>query len=594
MTKKCIGEFFMNFNPGIDALLHYDLTEVIEDMMDYVDLIDDNFQSKPFNFIMKYWQFQGVTLKEALFTDLMDWLCCLAMSDGFVAPQEVLFINRHLRQRLSVNDIIDLSRVRINEDYFNRLPLSFILLFEDDMIMNSLGVAEYNNVEKLYMLFMIIGVQFIYCDNDVDFNELAILRGYTEGLSRRIRNFDLKTEQLFALERLAEELGEEYSNKDPFSQEAFDDYYDKLSELEGLEEFEEEVSLNNSSSSVGVNPWNTPNTNVQTNPWQSGETKTNNPWQSDETKVNSPWDLEINPNEYYNFTGEFENHLDDFRDILTRENHLILENVHLTPNQYRSILNKIKSTSDSLLEKSINDNNIDFTSLTILEKVLLFTKSFVNVDYKAGGADLGNYAFNKINLDDRLDTANQITTLIHELSHHLLAEIFEQATMILFNTDKTDAIESFVGFSLMCSDPSILLNEYCAHTVQGRFTPHGYQNYGSFENILQRFDPQTDREIVSVCMMVGNTFCKDLLDIIEPFIDYNLREEIKQQFKKDIPFRPDYRGISLEIRDTLDVNQLLNFINSILLMGFNEALENPEMLLNFRKQFKLHNNKSRF
>ena len=64
---------------------------------------------------------------------------------------------------------------------------------------------------------------------------------------------------------MAEELGEEYSNKDPFSQEAFDDYYDKLSELEGLEEFEEEVSLNNSSSSVGVNPWNTPNTNVQTN-----------------------------------------------------------------------------------------------------------------------------------------------------------------------------------------------------------------------------------------------------------------------------------------------------------------------------------------
>ena len=94
--------------------------------------------------------------------------------------------------------------------------------------------------------------------------------------------------------------------------------------------------------------------------------------------------------------------------------------------------------------------------------------------------------------------------------------------------------------------------------------------------------------------MVGNTFYKDLVDIIEPFIDYNLREEIKQQFKKDIPFRPDYRGISLEIRDTFDVNQLLNFINSILLMGFNEALENPEMLLNFRKQFKLHNNKSSF
>lgn len=583
----------MSFNPGIDALLHYDLTEVIDDMMAYVDILDDNFHSKPFNFIMKYWQMQGVTLKDVLFTDLVDWLCCLAMSDGFVAPEEVLFINRHLRQRLTVNDIIDLCRVRINEDYFNRLPLSFILLYEDDVIMNSMGGTEFHNVEKLYLLFSIIGVQFISCDNDLDIKELAIFKGYTEGLSDRIRNFDLKTQQLFALEKLAEELGEEYSNKDPFSQDAFDDYYDRLDELEILEEIEEEASLSNSSSSVGVNPWNAQNKGIQTNPWQSSGPNTNNPWQSSEAKTNSPWDLEMNPNEYYNFTGEFDNHLDDFRDILTRENHRILENVHLTPNQYRSILNKIKSTSDSLLEKIINENNIDFTSLSILEKVLLFTKSFVDVDYKAGGVDLGNYAFNKVNLDDRLDTANQITTLIHELSHHLLAEIFEQAIMILFNTDKTDAIESFVGFSLMCSDPSILLNEYCAHTVQGRFTPHGYQDYGSFENILQRFDLERDMEIVSVCMMVGNTFCKDLLTIMEPFIDYNLREEIKQQFKKDILFRPDYRGISLEIRDTFDVYQLLNFINSILLTGFDEALENPEMLMSFRKQFKLHNNKSR-
>ena len=40
---------------------------------------------------------------------------------------------------------------------------------------------------------------------------------------------------------------------------------------------------------------------------------------------------------------------------------------------------------------------------------------------------------------------------------------------------------------------------------------------------------------------------------------------VKQQFKKDIPYPPNYRGISLEIRDTLDVNRLLEFINFILL-----------------------------
>lgn len=569
----------MNYNLRIETLLRQDLTRVIEEMVYYVDLIDGNYQNKPHNYIMKYWQSQGVNLKSVLLMDLLDWLCCLSMSEGFIAPEEVMFISIHLKQRFTTNDIINICKQRIDEDYFNRLPLSFILLYEDDIVMNSAnGRAVYNNVEKLYMLFMIIGVQFIYCDNDVDIKELALFKRYTEDLSRRIRNFDLKLEQLNVLKMLADEYEDEFiENSNPFSQDTFNDYYDGLTELENLSEIKEEIPKD-SFSDIDVNPWESKLNDIQTNPWQSSEVKSNN-----------PWDLRLNPNDYYNFTGEFENHLDDFRDIFTPENQRKLENIHLTPVQYRSILNKIKSTSDNLLNKSIEENDIDFNSLSILEKVLLFTKSFVDVDYKAGGADLGNYAFNKINLDDRLDTANQITTLIHELSHHLLAEIFEQAVMILFNTDKTDEIESYVGFSLMCSNPSVLLNEYCAHTVQGRFTPHGYQNYGSFENILQRFDVRRDRQIVSVCMMVGNTFCKDLLAIIEPFIDYNLREEIKQQFKKDFNYPPNYRGISLEIKDTIDINHLLEFINFILLTGFNESLKNPERLVNYRKQFKLYN-----
>ena len=90
-------------------------------------------------------------------------------------------------------------------------------------------------------------------------------------------------------------------------------------------------------------------------------------------------------------------------------------------------------------------------------------------------------------------------------------------------------------------------------------------------------------------MRAGNTFCQDLLSIIEPFIDYNLREEIKQQFKKDFSYPPNYRGISLEIKETIDIDDLLSFINCILLDGFNDALENPKLLLDFKKQFKLNN-----
>ena len=92
-------------------------------------------------------------------------------------------------------------------------------------------------------------------------------------------------------------------------------------------------------------------------------------------------------------------------------------------------------------------------------------------------------------------------------------------------------------------------------------------------------------------MMVGNTFCQDLLRIFEAFIDYRLREEIKEQFKKDYNYPPNYQGISLEIKETLDNKDLLDFINFILLTGFNEALVNPDGLYEFRRQFELHNKK---
>ena len=367
---------------------------------------------------------------------------------------------------------------------------------------------------------------------------------------------------------------------------------------DNINKSEDNVNPSDSSSGNGagsggnVNPWegssgNGAGSGGNVNPWDN-PTTTNSGQNPPQNK--SPWDLKVNPNKEFNFTGQFTNHFTEFRDIFTVENLYKLENNHLTPNQYDEILQKIKSTGYGILNRMIQENNINFNSLSAFEKVLLFTKSFVEVDYKAGGADLGNYGFNKINLDDRLDTANQITTLIHELAHHLFAEIFEQSTMLILDTDKTDAIESFVGFSLMYNAPSKLLNEYCAHTVQGRFTPHGYQNYGSFENILQQFDIENEYNVIVTCMTVGNTFSQDLLNIIEPVIDYNVREEIKQQFKKDFNFPPNYRGISLEITDTLTKEQLMDFINAILVNGFNVANENPRALLDFKKQFEMQNN----
>lgn len=423
---------------------------------------------------------------------------------------------------------------------------------------------NFNSVEQLYMLFIILGVHFIHCDGQATTEEWNMLNGYTEDLSNRITNFDFIHEQQAFLKSSSEE--EYLENRYPFNQDVYNEYIKELNELESLEDMAEEFQQNEFSSEINFNPW-----------VMGPDYSESSYWESREIKTKFSWNLEKNINAYYDFTGEFKNHLADINDIITVENRRKLENIHLTPQQYRGILNKIKLTSNGILIKIFNENYIDFNSLSVFEKILVFSKSFVDAEYKSYGEQLGVYSFNKIHLDDRMNEAIQITTLIHELSHHLLAEIFEQAAMILFNSDKTDALEWYVDISMHSSNCFVLLNEYCAHSVEGHFIPPEYQNYGSFLKNLEEFDlgNYKDKEIVLKSMILGNTFCQDILTIIEPFIASNLKDDIKQQFNDDFDLKPDYFEIPI-VSETFDIDYLLNFINYVFLTGIEESLKDFE------------------
>ena len=343
----------------------------------------------------------------------------------------------------------------------------------------------------------------------------------------------------------------------------------------------QQQTINPTQPGIGISTPQQPGTNID--PWGSGS-----PTSGGQINI---WDLKVDVNDQFNFEGEHTYKYTSFNEIFSPENRDKLKNNIMTQGQYNNILFRIKETSYNNFNQIVQNLNIDLNTLSPLEKVLLFTKSFVEVDTKASGADLGNYACNKINLDDRLYTANQITTLIHELSHHLLAEIFEQSLMIIWDTDKTDEIESFVWYSLMFNNANILFNEYCAHTVQGRFTPHGYQDYGSFENILKRFegmDSESYVQLMAVSAWVGNSFSQDILTIIESFIDYNLREEIKNQFKTDYPFPPNYAGISLEITQNFDKEFFLKQINEFLIQGFDSVISDRDAFFDIKRRFELN------
>ena len=227
------------------------------------------------------------------------------------------------------------------------------------------------------------------------------------------------------------------------------------------------------------------------------------------------------------------NSLNSFDELLTDDNLKDIE-AKMEESVYSGIVSNISLRGAYNLRDMLDIDDIDWDGLKVLDKVKLIVESYVDVNYKTRGADLGNYFSNVINIDDRLDDSQQISTLIHELSHHLFSEIFEEVLMYRLSVKRTLPLEAFVEFSMQVNIFNVVMDEYCAHTVEGRFIPHGYQNYGSFNNLVNQFPHEEDIvNSVKFYMRMGNSFADDIIGILETFIDEDIRKDIKAQFKED-------------------------------------------------------------
>lgn len=255
---------------------------------------------------------------------------------------------------------------------------------------------------------------------------------------------------------------------------------------------------------------------------------------------------------------------ENFEDIFTQSNFEKIDEITLEG--YNTIIENITNMGHYYLKEYYSNTNLNKRQMTILNKIKALAQAYSKISYKSSGAELGSYSFNIIRVDDRLDDAKQIATLIHELSHHLFSEIFEQILMYVGGCSKSDAIEALAWFALIGSPLARLTNEYCAHTCEGRFVPHGYQNYGSFNNILiNEFtsNSKKDQDAITFALVMGNTMAQDILLILGDFIDYDLREEIKQQFKKDFSYPPSYDQILLETNNVFSPEDKIASIISI-------------------------------
>ena len=136
------------------------------------------------------------------------------------------------------------------------------------------------------------------------------------------------------------------------------------------------------------------------------------------------------------------------------------------------------------------------------------------------------------------------------------------------------------------------MDEYCAHTVEGRFIPHGYQNYGSFNMLVDQVPKSEEyKSLIKAHMVIGNTYSEDVISIIESFIDDELRQEIKAQFKRDYNYPPSYDQITLEIHEFIPEAGKVEYLSAVFSDGFRNAKksENEKLLNEILEIFRENN-----
>lgn len=155
--------------------------------------------------------------------------------------------------------------------------------------------------------------------------------------------------------------------------------------------------------------------------------------------------------------------------------------------------------------------------------------------------------------------------------------------MKILDTNDTPLISGFVKI-LLEEDLNYLLDEYCAHTVEGRFALFGFQDYSSFNYKLDEISKHYSKDDVDYALLAANSFAYDIKEILEGFINESLREEIKREFLY-LPDRPDYKPLDLEIESRLEGDDFIEAVALILTSGIGETLNNPEKLERYMAKY---------
>ena len=210
-------------------------------------------------------------------------------------------------------------------------------------------------------------------------------------------------------------------------------------------------------------------------------------------------------------------------ELLTKDNLTHIAKAQFSVDDYHVILKEIY---DESVENLVLDENI-----SPLENVKRIASQHVNIYFSEKEISSGYYIYNKIYLNNNLSQAQQIVTIIHELTHHIYAEIFEKWLYKLFNIQKKYLVESVVMFMLNNSIENRVADEYLSYIVEGRFTPHECQNYLSFLQLL--IELNIDVESSKEFFIFAHEISHDIDDVLKPIISDELKVSIARQFEVD-------------------------------------------------------------
>ena len=163
-----------------------------------IDLMDNSYKMYSGNYLMRYYQNRGITLRDIFTQDMLNWLCFLGWGDGQIDINEVRFINSLLNLNLTQLDVLDIVK-GLDTDMLAQLPVTFAIFMEYDSIVND---SKTDIIEALYSSFAIAGTYFIACDGDIHPNEINGLKAYLGILKDNIRTFNLESLHEYMLDNI--------------------------------------------------------------------------------------------------------------------------------------------------------------------------------------------------------------------------------------------------------------------------------------------------------------------------------------------------------------------------------------------------------